>query len=68
MKDISYIVRMKEEKEELENKIIKMDTFMGKNANKIVVEERMLIYHQRRVMAEYIKVLIDRIKFAESKK
>ena len=55
------------EKEELEVKLAKMDVFMSKYASTLAVEERILMYHQRQVMKEYIKVLEDRIKFAESK-
>lgn len=67
MRDVSYIDRMEEEKEELEVKMAKMDRFMRGNANKLMVEERILMYHQRQVMKEYIRVLEDRIKFALTK-
>lgn len=64
---MNYIERMKEGKEELEVKLAKMDVFMSKYASTLTVEERILMYHQRQVMKEYIRVLEDRIKFAESK-
>lgn len=67
MRDVSYIDRMENEKEELEIKLAKMDNFMRGNANKLMVEERILMYHQRQVMKEYIRALEDRIGFALTK-
>lgn len=67
MRDVSYIDRMENEKEELEIKLAKMDDFMRGNANKLMVEERILMYHQRQVMKEYIRTLEDRIGFALTK-
>lgn len=67
MRDVSYIDRMENEKEELEIKLAKMDDFMRGNANNLAVEERILMYHQRQVMKEYIRTLEDRIGFALTK-
>lgn len=67
MRDLSYIDRMEEEKNELEVKIAKMDVFMSQNANNLAVEERILMYHQRQTMQEYIRTLNDRIGYALTK-
>lgn len=67
MKDLSYIDRMKEEKEELEIKFGKLDIFITNNKDDLSKEELMLMYHQKQVMNEYVKVLEDRILFSEFK-
>lgn len=64
---MSYIDRMKNEKQELEIKISKMDDFMHGNTSKLTVKERMLMVYQRWVMKEYIRVLEARIGFALTK-
>lgn len=67
MKDLSYIDRMKEEKEELEIKFGKLDIFITNNKDDLSKEELMLMYHQKQVINEYVKVLEDRILFSEFK-
>lgn len=67
MKNVNYIERMEEEKEELDLKYAKLDVFIERNKDNLLKEELMLMYHQKRIINEYIKVLDDRILFAKTK-
>ena len=66
-KDISYIGRLKQEKEEIELKATKLYMFITNHADMLSDWEKMLMYHQKMVMEEYTRVLQERIELAKIK-
>ena len=59
----SYIDRMEDELEELTNKVLKLDTFMGTETyEKLTMAEKILLTDQLRAMERYRDCLCDRLK------
>jgi hypothetical protein len=59
----SYIDRMEDELEELTNKILKLDTFMGTETyEKLTMAEKILMTDQLKAMERYRDCLCDRLK------
>ena len=60
----SYIDRMEDELEELTNKVLKLDTFMGTETyEKLTMTEKDLMIKQQKAMACYKACLLDRLNF-----
>lgn len=60
----SYIDRMEDELEELTNKVLKLDTFMGTETyEKLTMPEKDLMIKQLKAMACYKACLLDRLNF-----
>lgn len=59
----SYIDRMEDELEELTNKVLKLDTFMGTETyEKLTMAEKILMTDQLKAMERYRDCLCDRLK------
>ncbi len=59
----TYIDRMEDELEELTNKVLKLDTFMGTETyEKLTMAEKILLTDQLRAMERYRDCLCDRLK------
>lgn len=59
----SYIDRMEDELEDLTNKVLKLDTFMGTETyEKLTMAEKILMTDQLKAMERYRDCLCDRLK------
>lgn len=66
-KGISYIDRLEQEKNDIEVKATKLDMFMSRRRDMLSDWEKILMYHQKKVMDEYVSVLRERIELAKIK-